>query len=69
MLFDADPAERYRIFEHFYRVPEDLVERFYAVRSTPLDRLRVLCGKPPMPIPRAIAALAGHGAPLDREAA
>ncbi len=69
MLFDADATERYRIFEHFYRVPEDVVERFYALRSNRLDRLRVLCGRPPMPIPRAIAALAGHSAPLDLEAA
>lgn len=68
MLFDAEPDERYRIFQHFYRLPEPLVERFYAIRSTPFDRFRVLCGKPPMPIPRALAALAGQNAPLTRVA-
>ncbi|MBU1755563.1 MAG: lycopene cyclase family protein, partial [Alphaproteobacteria bacterium] len=52
------------IFERFYRLPEPLIERFYAARSTRLDQLRTLTGKPPVPIPRAIAALLGKGRPL-----
>ena len=65
MLFQAArPEERYRVFERFYRLPERLIERFYAARSTPLDKLRVLTGKPPVPITKAIKALLGKGAPL-----
>ncbi|MEO5586216.1 MAG: lycopene beta-cyclase CrtY [Novosphingobium sp.] len=71
MLFAAaEPEHRYRIFERFYRLPEDLIERFYAARSTPLDRARVLCGRPPVPLGRALAALAGRRsvAPLEQAA-
>ncbi len=65
MLFEAaNPAERYRVFERFYRLPEPLISRFYAARSTPLDKLRILTGKPPVPVGRAIKALLGKGAPL-----
>ncbi len=58
MLFRAAaPAERYRVLEHFYRLGPDLIERFYAARSTRLDRLRILSGKPPVPIGRALKAM------------
>ena len=66
MLFDAaEPDLRYRIFERFYRLPQPLIERFYAARSTPLDKARVLCGKPPVPIGRALHALRTPGTPLE----
>ena len=42
-----------------------LVERFYAGRSTWPDRLRILSGKPPVAIPRAIRALFSSGKPFD----
>lgn len=65
MLFEAaEPELRYKVFERFYRLPEPLIERFYAARSTRLDQLRILTGKPPVSIPRAIAALLGKGRPL-----
>lgn len=65
MLFDAaEPQERYRIFERFYTLPEPLIERFYAARSSSLDKLRILSGKPPVPVLSAVAALLGKGAPL-----
>lgn len=60
MLFDAaDPPDRYKIMEHFYRLPAGLIERFYAGKSTLIDRARILIGKPPASIPRAIRALRG----------
>lgn len=70
MLFAAaQPEERYRVFERFYRLPEELIERFYAARSTPLDRARVLCGRPPVAIGGALAALIhGHRTPLEQAA-
>ncbi|MDF0488241.1 lycopene beta-cyclase CrtY [Sphingomonas sp. H39-1-10] len=60
MLFRAaDPWERYRILERFYRLDSDLIGRFYAGTTTMTDKMRILSGKPPVPIGRAIAALAG----------
>ncbi len=68
MLFEAAiPEERYRVFERFYRLGEPLIERFYAARSSALDKMRILSGKPPVPISRAVAALLGKGAPLVQE--
>lgn len=60
MLFLAAlPSERYRVLERFYGLDEGLIARFYAGRSTFADKLRLVAGKPPVPIGRAIAALAG----------
>ena len=58
MLFRAaDPPQRYRILERFYRLPEPLIGRFYAGQSTFADRARILAGKPPVSIGRAVAAI------------
>lgn len=58
MLFRAaDPPERYRVLERFYRLRPDLISRFYAARSTTADKARILLGKPPVPIVRALSAL------------
>lgn len=60
MLFGAArPAERYKIFERFYRLPADLILRFYAGQTTGADKLRILSGKPPVPISRALKAVWG----------
>ena len=68
MLFKAaEPERRVDIFERFYGLPEKLIERFYACHSTLPDRLRILTGKPPVSIPRAIRALADKGQPLTME--
>lgn len=65
MVFGAaKPEERYRIFERFYRLREDLIERFYAARSTFSDKARILFGKPPVPVGKAIRALTSTGRPL-----
>ena len=58
MLFRAaEPQERYRILQRFYGLSEGLIARFYAGHSTWADKLRVLAGKPPVPIGRAIRAI------------
>jgi lycopene beta-cyclase len=68
MLFEAaEPDKRVVVFEHFYALRGALVERFYAGRSTWPDRLRILTGKPPVAIPRAIRALFSSGKPLNME--
>lgn len=60
MLFRAaEPAERYRLLERFYRLDAGLIARFYAGQSSWLDRARVLAGKPPVPIGRAIEVIRG----------
>lgn len=60
MLFRAaEPEERYRILERFYRLDAGLIARFYAGQSNLLDCARVLSGKPPVPIGRAWAAIRG----------
>ncbi len=60
MLFRAaEPGERYRILERFYGLDAKLIQRFYAGKSTLGDKARVLSGRPPVPIGRAIAAIAG----------
>jgi lycopene beta-cyclase len=41
------PADRYRVLERFYRLPEDVIRRFYALELTPGDRARILLGRPP----------------------
>jgi lycopene beta-cyclase len=58
MLFHAaEPQERYRVLSHFYRLPQGLIERFYGDRLRPFDKLRILTGRPPVPISRAIGAM------------
>jgi lycopene beta-cyclase len=65
MLFGAaKPEQRYKIFERFYRLPQPLIERFYSARSTRFDRMRVLCGRPPVPLGGALAALTRSGKPM-----
>lgn len=65
MLFGALPEERRKVFQRFYRLDGGLVERFYAARSTMVDRARILCGRPPVPLGRAIRALTGAQPPLE----
>jgi lycopene beta-cyclase len=60
MLFKAaEPDERWRVLKRFYTLDESLVERFYASRSTNMDKARILLGRPPVPIGRALRAIAG----------
>ena len=61
MLFwAARPDERYKVLQRFYGLPEELIGRFYAGKTSGADRLRILAGKPPVPIGRAMASLAGR---------
>ncbi len=58
MLFRAAaPTLRYKVLERFYRLPAPLIERFYAGDATLADKLRILSGKPPVPIGRALGCL------------
>ena len=58
MLFGAArPDERWRIISRFYGLNPALIQRFFAGQSTMADRLRILCGKPPVPIRDAMRTL------------
>jgi len=60
LLFEAaEPAERYRVLEHFYRLPEAVIGRFYAGRLRRFDALRILSGRPPVPVSRALKVMFG----------
>lgn len=54
LYYAAAPHERHRVLARFYRLSRPLIERFYAGGSTRKDKLRVLIGKPPVSLMRAI---------------
>jgi lycopene beta-cyclase len=61
MLFLAGPADRrWAVMQRFYRLREPLIQRFYAANLTSWDRLRIVSGKPPVPLGEALRALAAH---------
>ena len=63
MLFDAAyPDARWRVLARFYRLPEALIARFYAGATTAGDMARILMGKPPVPVGRAVRALLARAA-------
>ncbi|MEM7690551.1 MAG: lycopene beta-cyclase CrtY [Pseudomonadota bacterium] len=64
LFFAADPERRFVILQRFYGLGQGLIERFYAARSPIKDRARVLWGKPPVSIPRAMKAMFVRGKPL-----
>ncbi len=53
----AAPEQRVKVFTHFYRLKEVLVSRFYAGKLTSSDKLRILTGKPPVPLIKALKAM------------
>ncbi|MCB0418991.1 MAG: lycopene beta-cyclase CrtY [Bdellovibrionaceae bacterium] len=62
MLFRAAlPEERYRVLQRFYRLSPALIQRFYRGQMWRSDRLRLLLGKPPVPVLGAIKCLRAGG--------
>jgi lycopene beta-cyclase len=58
MLFRAaEPQQRYRVLQHFYRLPDALIGRFYSGQLTAWDKVRVLSGRPPVPLGKALSAM------------
>lgn len=48
MLFGAfRPEDRFNVLKRFYGLPEETVQRFYALQMTALDKTRLICGRPP----------------------
>jgi lycopene beta-cyclase len=67
MLFRAArPDERALVLQRFYRLPEPLIERFYAGNTTLADAARILVGKPPVSVRRALGCVfEGQVRPLE----
>ena len=58
MLFRAaEPEKRYLVLQRFYGLREGLIERFYAGRPSLADKARILAGKPPVPIGKAMGCI------------
>ena len=58
----AEGADKRKVMQRFYRMPQDLIERFYAGRSSTMDKLRVLSGKPPIPVLPAMRTIPAQAA-------
>ncbi len=55
MLFRAcHPKLRYKVLQRFYGLPKGLIQRFYSGQLTVWDKARILIGKPPVPVYRAL---------------
>lgn len=57
LFLGARPDRRHLVMRRFYTLPQPLIERFYAGRLTAVDKLRILAGKPPIPVRRALAVI------------
>ena len=58
MLFRAAaPSERYKVLERFYRLDPALISRFYAGKTGVIDKMKIMSGKPPVPVGKAVGAL------------
>lgn len=63
LLFQAtEPSLRYTIFQSFYALPEDTIQRFIGGRTTWADRVRILGGKSPVPLSVAMKHLSERSA-------
>ena len=51
----AEQSRRYVVLQHFYGLCEGLIKRFYRNDLTRWDKARILMGKPPVPVIKALA--------------
>lgn len=62
LMFEAaKPEERFRVLQHFYELPDSLVANFYRGSLTVKDRIRILSGKPPVPMAAALKCIWSSG--------
>ena len=61
------PEQRFSVLSHFYRLPEPVIERFYAAQLTGLDRARIFLGAPPRGF--SVLRALGHNARAHTEEA
>ncbi|XGC81213.1 lycopene beta-cyclase CrtY [Bdellovibrio bacteriovorus] len=62
LLFQAArPTERFKIFERFYSLQESLIANFYRSSLSHVEKIRILSGKPPVPVTEALKCLINSG--------
>jgi lycopene beta-cyclase len=54
LFYAALPDRRYTVLERFYSHPEALIARFYMGTLRVRDKLRILTGKPPVPVHKGL---------------
>ncbi len=64
MFSSASARRRYKIYEWIYRLDQPLIERIYAGALGWRDRVKVLIGKPPVPVSRMLAVAMGDSGSL-----
>lgn len=58
MLFlAAAPEKRYIVLQRFYKLPEELIHRFFRGEVVAKDQFRILIGKPPVSVLKALKAI------------
>jgi lycopene beta-cyclase len=57
LFVGAKGEERRAVMARFYGLSQGLVERLYSGRTTAFDKMRILTGRPPFPIHRAVPVL------------
>ena len=61
LFLAAEPEKRYEVMQRFYSLSEPLIERFYRAASTSADKARILIGRPPVSIVKAIGQIRETG--------
>jgi lycopene beta-cyclase len=57
LYLGATPAEQVGVMQRVYTLGQPLIERFYGGRLTLADKARLLIGKPPIAVRRALASM------------
>lgn len=61
LLFTAfEPQDRWHAMSRFYRLPVEVIRRFYALETGMADHVRIVCGRPPSGI--SVGTLLERGA-------
>jgi lycopene beta-cyclase len=50
LFLGSPPPMRYKMLQHFYKLPDSVIQRFYAGKTTLPDMLKFFLGKPPLPL-------------------
>ncbi len=64
MFGAAGPRRRYKVLEWIYRLDQPLIEHLYAGGLRWRERVRLLVGRPPVPLMRMLALVMGDSEPL-----
>lgn len=62
LFLSGRPENRHRVLERFHKLPQGLIERFYAGRLERADAFRILMGKPPVPVMEAMRVMSERAA-------